>query len=198
MEMGSVTHARPASPWAWMVIASAPWFLNSALGFGLGWVFREHVTGWLLLPATWLAVSIATHAFPSLEDAVGLLESLWKEDPGWTARLVGTPLGAVMVVGQSLTIGRGAPPEPGTRPVAARAPRSVSAVPSGAHGSRCQTAQRSGAKGVGAGDGSCRQSLPVGQEGGEASPLPRPGHSGLHASRVAPRLISSRKGRVSR
>lgn len=99
MEMGSVTHARPASPWAWMVIASAPWFLNSALGFGLGWVFREHVTGWLLLPATWLAVSIATHAFPSLEDAVGLLESLWKEDPGWTARLVGTPLGAVMVVG---------------------------------------------------------------------------------------------------
>lgn len=99
MVAGSVTHGRPKSPWAWMAIAAAPWFVNSALGFGLGWAFRSHLTGWLLVPATWLAVSIATHAFPSLEDAVGLLESLWKENPGFLPRLVGTPLGAVMVVG---------------------------------------------------------------------------------------------------
>ncbi len=30
---------------------------------------------------------------------MGLLESLWKENPGFLPRLVGTPLGAVMVVG---------------------------------------------------------------------------------------------------
>ena len=99
MVMGAVTHERPTSPWTWMLIAAAPWFVNSALGFGLGWASRVHLTGWVQFPATWLAVSIATHAFPSLTDAVGLLESLWKENPGWAARVVGTPLGAVMVAG---------------------------------------------------------------------------------------------------
>lgn len=98
--MGSVTHERPRSPWAWMLIASAPWFVNSALGFGIGWAACGHLSeGFLRWAALWLAVSIATHAFPSIEDATGLLESLWKEHPGWAARLVGTPLGAVMVAG---------------------------------------------------------------------------------------------------
>jgi len=98
--MGSVTHARPRSPWAWMLIAAAPWFVNTALGFGVGWTACTYLSqGFLRWPALWLAVSIATHAFPSIEDATGLLESLWKENPGWFPRLVGTPLGAVMVAG---------------------------------------------------------------------------------------------------
>lgn len=99
LEIGSVAHERPRSPWAWMLIASAPFFVNTALGCALGWAACHWTGGWLRWPLLWLAVSIATHAFPSLEDATGLLESLWKDNPGWFPRLVGTPLGAVMVVG---------------------------------------------------------------------------------------------------
>ncbi len=99
LEVGSVTHERPRSPWAWMLIASAPFFVNTALGFGIAWAACHWTGGWLRWPLLWLAVSIATHAFPSIEDATGLLESLWKENPGWFPRLVGTPLGAVMMVG---------------------------------------------------------------------------------------------------
>jgi hypothetical protein len=100
LEAGSVTHDRPAGPWRWMLIASAPFGVNTASGFALGWAaFRFLQPGFLRLLALWLAVSVATHAFPSLDDATNLLESLWKENPGFLARLVGTPLGAVMVAG---------------------------------------------------------------------------------------------------
>jgi hypothetical protein len=100
LEAGSVTHDRPAGPWRWMLIASAPFFVNTALGFAAGWAaFHFMPPGIGRLPALWLAVSVATHAFPSLDDATGLLESLWKEHPGFLARLVGTPLGALMVAG---------------------------------------------------------------------------------------------------
>lgn len=97
---GWVHHETPASVWAHALIAGFPFLLNSALGFGLGWTA---CAAGLTLPSRllllWIAISIATHAFPSLGDATSLLETLWGRRSGWIARLLLTPLGAVMVAG---------------------------------------------------------------------------------------------------
>lgn len=97
---GYVIHEAPTSPWRHAWIASGPFFLNTAMGLLLGWsaAFLAPSPTWRLA-LYWLAISIAAHAFPSLQDATGLLEALWKRRAGWIARICLTPLGALMVAG---------------------------------------------------------------------------------------------------
>lgn len=101
---GYVIHEQPASVWRHTVIAGGPFLLNSALAFAVGWV---QLRGWWnsdpawLAPALllWLGVSIGMHAFPSLQDATELLDAVWTRGAGFFAKLLITPVGAVMVVG---------------------------------------------------------------------------------------------------
>ena len=47
----------------------------------------------------WLAVSIAMHSFPSTGDAQGIWRAVWEKGVPITARLVGTPLVALILAG---------------------------------------------------------------------------------------------------
>lgn len=101
---GYVIHEQPASPWHHLVIAGGPFLLNSALAFAAGWV---HLRGWWRSDPSWLApmvlhwlgFAIAMHAFPSLQDATGLLDAVWTRGAGWLAKLLITPVGALMALG---------------------------------------------------------------------------------------------------
>jgi hypothetical protein len=101
---GYVIHAQPASPWRHMIIAAGPFLVNSALAFGIGWA---HLQGWWAsdpawlspLVLVWLGVAIGMHAFPSMQDATSLLDSVWTRGAGFFAKLLITPIGALMVLG---------------------------------------------------------------------------------------------------
>ncbi len=101
---GYVIHEQPATPWRHAVIAGGPFLLNSLLAFAAGWV---HLKGWWRSdPAwasptvlLWLGTAVGMHAFPSLQDATGLLDAVWTRGAGFFAKLLITPVGAVMVAG---------------------------------------------------------------------------------------------------
>lgn len=101
---GYVIHERPSSTWRHAVIAAGPFLLNSALSFAAGWI---HLQGWWrsdpdwVAPAVllWLGVAVGMHAFPSLQDATELLDAVWTRGAGFFAKLLITPVGAVMVLG---------------------------------------------------------------------------------------------------
>lgn len=101
---GYVIHEQPATPWRHAVIAGGPFLLNSLLAFAVGWV---HFKGWWRSdPAwasptvlLWLGTAVGMHAFPSLQDATGLLDAVWTRGAGFFAKLLITPVGAVMVAG---------------------------------------------------------------------------------------------------
>lgn len=101
---GYVVHERPASTWRHAVIATGPFLLNSLLAFGAGWV---QLQGWWRTDPAWLApwllwwlgVAAGMHAFPSLQDATELLDAVWSRGAGFLAKLLITPVGAVMVLG---------------------------------------------------------------------------------------------------
>jgi hypothetical protein len=101
---GYVVHDMPTNPWKHLLIASGPFFMNTAVGFLLGLaairaealpLFAGTAKGLLL----WLGVSVALHAFPSLDDATSLLESIWTRPSDFLVRFVITILGGLMVVG---------------------------------------------------------------------------------------------------
>lgn len=101
---GFVVHDAPTSPWKHLLIASGPLVVNTAAGFLLGLAaLRAGGLPRLAGPAEalllWLGVSVALHAFPSLDDATSLLESVWTRPAGLLARLVISVLGGLMVVG---------------------------------------------------------------------------------------------------
>lgn len=101
---GYVVHDQPESPWRHLVIAAGPFLVNSGLAFLAGWALRQ---GWWvsepawLAPAVlaWLGVAVGMHAFPSLQDATGLLDAVWSRGAGVLAKVAITPLGALMALG---------------------------------------------------------------------------------------------------
>lgn len=101
---GYVIHEAPATPWRHLLIAGGPFLLNSSLALAAGWV---HLRGWWASDPSWLApvllhwlgLSIGMHAFPSLEDATALLDRVWSRGAGLAAKLLITPVGALMVAG---------------------------------------------------------------------------------------------------
>ena len=100
---GYVVHDLPTNPWKHLLIASGPFFVNTATGFLLGLAavradgltaFAGTAKGVLL----WLGVSVALHAFPSLDDATALLEAVWTRPAGFFACLAISILGGLMVI----------------------------------------------------------------------------------------------------
>lgn len=101
---GYVIHEQPSSVWRHILIATAPFFINSLLGIVLGLAVRSMrldldnpTTGTGIL--LWLAVSIAMHSFPSTGDARSIARAVWSADAPITARLVGSPLVAIIFLG---------------------------------------------------------------------------------------------------
>ncbi len=101
---GYVVHDWPSNPWKHLLISSGPFFVNTTMGFLLG-MAALRVEGLPLLAGTakalllWLGVSVALHAFPSLDDATALLESVWARPAGFFVRFAITILGGLMVAG---------------------------------------------------------------------------------------------------
>ena len=101
---GYVIHEQPSSPWRHLVIAAGPFLVNSGLALGIGWA---HLQGWWtsdpswLSPVVllWLGIAVGMHAFPSIQDATELLSAVWTRGAGFFAKLLITPIGAVMVMG---------------------------------------------------------------------------------------------------
>lgn len=99
--VGFVRHDPPTSVWKQLLISGGPFIVNSIVGFVIGWLARRFIMGnedlkILSYITGWLAVSIAMHAFPSRTDAVNTWKALWAGDAPLTARIVGTPIVALM------------------------------------------------------------------------------------------------------
>lgn len=101
---GYVIHEQPASVWRHILIGIGPFFLNTIVGVVMGLIARsmhfdlDHptaVTGIFL----WLAISIAMHSFPSIGDARNIWSAIWSEGSPFTARIVGSPIVAVIFLG---------------------------------------------------------------------------------------------------
>ena len=101
---GYVIHEKPRSVWDSISISVGPFFVNSLLGALIA--FPSAVTiltfgagDGLDVLLMWLGVSIAMHSFPSTGDAQSMWRALWSSGAPASARLVGTPLAAVIYVG---------------------------------------------------------------------------------------------------
>jgi hypothetical protein len=100
---GYVLHAKPANVWHHILIGIGPLFVNTLLGFALGFVtawahvdLDEHP---LMGVLWWLSVSIAMHSFPSVGDAKSIWQAVWSDDAPFLATLIGTPLAGLIVLG---------------------------------------------------------------------------------------------------
>lgn len=101
---GYVIHDHPATVWRHLLVGAGPFLLNTTLGLGLGWAARQGFAWirdpfWTRTVLTWLAISIAMHAFPSLTDANNVMTDIWRKGVGWFTRLLATPLAALLYVG---------------------------------------------------------------------------------------------------
>ncbi len=105
---GYVLHERPAGAWRHLLIVLGPFFVNTAVGLGLGalaWAGRfPGASVWTakVLPI-WLAVAIAMHAFPSFGDAQAFLDGLWGRGAGLLAKVLGTPVALLLFLGAFLS-----------------------------------------------------------------------------------------------
>lgn len=101
---GYVIHERPTNVWKHIFIGVGPFLFNSLIGLGFGvvaWKMHwdpDHVD-WLGGVFLWLAISIAMHAFPSTGDARSIWRAIWREGAPFTARVLGTPLVAIIFLG---------------------------------------------------------------------------------------------------
>lgn len=101
---GYVIHGQPSSVWRHILIGVGPLFVNTSIGLALGIVAMlinvdpDHVTqvGGILL---WLGISIAMHSFPSTGDATSIWTALWAEGSPITARIIGSPIVAIIYLG---------------------------------------------------------------------------------------------------
>ncbi len=101
---GYVIHERPSSVWRHILIGIGPFFVNTILGIALGiatlpmHINLDHLTvaGGVLW---WLAISVAMHSFPSTGDAKSIWKAVWAKGAPITARIIGSPLVAVIFLG---------------------------------------------------------------------------------------------------
>jgi hypothetical protein len=101
---GFVIHAQPSSVWRHILIGIGPLLINSLVGIGIGlaaiFLHLEIERGTVASGiACWLAVSIAMHSFPSIVDAQGIWNAVWSPESHLAARIIGTPLAAMMYFG---------------------------------------------------------------------------------------------------
>ncbi|RMF88703.1 MAG: DUF3267 domain-containing protein [Nitrospinota bacterium] len=101
---GYVIHAPASTIWKHILIGVGPFVGNSLLGFSIGLLASRDVlqTGRLTTIGTlltWLGVSIAMHSFPSTGDAKSMWATIWQKGTPITAKVVGIPLVALIVVG---------------------------------------------------------------------------------------------------
>ncbi len=101
---GYVIHDIPTSVWKHILIGVGPLFVNTLLGSILGVVAalaHVNVDKLTILSGIflWLAVSIAMHSFPSTGDARSIWKSVWSKRSPVTAKLIGTPLVAIIFLG---------------------------------------------------------------------------------------------------
>jgi hypothetical protein len=101
---GYVIHGMPTSVWKHILIGIGPFFLNTLLGLACGLAaILMHINVDKLTFGSgvfiWLAVSIAMHSFPSTGDAGSMWRSIWTKGSPVTAKLLGTPLVAVIFLG---------------------------------------------------------------------------------------------------
>lgn len=100
---GYVIHEKPATTWRHILIGVGPLFVNSGVGVILGllcYVLKARGAGdAFLIPLLWLSVSIAMHSFPSTGDARSIWHSVRGEEAPVFAKIVGTPLVALIFVG---------------------------------------------------------------------------------------------------
>ncbi|MFC1764143.1 hypothetical protein ACFL6U_18975 [Planctomycetota bacterium] len=93
---------REASPQA--LISICLFFINTVFGIILGslaWLYTMTDT-LLMIPCillVWLSVTMAVHAFPSIDEAQRTWQLLQKKNTPWIAKLVGRPLAGIMLVG---------------------------------------------------------------------------------------------------
>ena len=101
---GYVIHDWPTSVWKQILIGIGPLILNTLIGFALGVTAAlthldfDHigiVSGLFL----WLAVCIATRAFPSTSDVATMWRSIWAQGSPLSAKVVGTPLVVISFLG---------------------------------------------------------------------------------------------------
>jgi len=101
---GYVIHAKPTSVWKHILIGVGPFFLNSLLGLAFGIAaFLMHIDldklAFVSGVFMWLAFSIAMHSFPSTGDARSIWSAIWADGSPLTAKLLGTPLVAIIFLG---------------------------------------------------------------------------------------------------
>jgi hypothetical protein len=102
---GYVIHDRPSSAWKTILIGVGPFFLNTALGFLIALVtfwLRSH--GHLEAIALyavliWLAVSVATHSFPSTGDAKVIWSTVWDRRGAIIAKMATVPIVGFIYLG---------------------------------------------------------------------------------------------------
>ncbi|MDD5584539.1 MAG: metalloprotease family protein [Candidatus Omnitrophica bacterium] len=97
---GFVVHDFPSSVWKHILIGIGPFLINTGTGLCIG-LLAASFKKILFLQAvlSWLAISIAMHSFPSVGDARGIWEAVWAKGTPIPARLVGTPLVALIFLG---------------------------------------------------------------------------------------------------
>jgi hypothetical protein len=101
---GYVIHERPSSVWHHILIGIGPFFVNTLLGLAIGiaaipmHINPDHL-GVFSAALLWLAVSIAMHSVPSVGDAKSIWRAVWSPGSPATARIVGSPLVAIIFLG---------------------------------------------------------------------------------------------------
>ncbi|MDR0352042.1 MAG: metalloprotease family protein [Opitutaceae bacterium] len=102
--VGFVEHDVPTNIWKHILIACGPLFVNTTLGFLIGRLtllvntYSNFGMG-LFVFISWLAVSVAMHAFPSIGDALGIWNELWKKPAPVISRMAGTPIAILIGIG---------------------------------------------------------------------------------------------------
>jgi hypothetical protein len=101
---GYVKHAAPDSVWRHILIGLGPLFVNTSIGFAIGWMISRHTlkndqAALLWLALAWLGISIAMHSFPSTGDAKSIWRAVWNKPAPLLAKFVGTPVVVIVYLG---------------------------------------------------------------------------------------------------
>ncbi len=101
--LGYVVHEKPSSDFQATMISIGPFFLNTIVGFLLGFPatvqYKFHNANVLDYLLIYLAVSIAMHAFPSTGDAKNLWEHITGKNSSILSRLLISPIVGFIYLG---------------------------------------------------------------------------------------------------